>query len=224
MQGVEKVLLISGTDHHRLRQHQAVVDAAKESGVMHIAYTGVPMKDADTAATKALMESHFQTEDYIKASGLAYTFLRNALYMDGIPFFTGDKVLERGIHMPAGDGKVPYAMRREMGEAAANVLLQDGHENKEYNITGSDLYSFEDVAQALTQLSGKQVTYTDTDAATFITELKAAGVPEGLAGMIAGFAEDIKAHRFEITNSDLEQLLGRKPASLKDGLKELYKL
>ena len=224
MQSVTKVLLISGMDHHRLQQHQNVVDAAKAAGVAHIAYTGVPMKDAATSAIGFLMESHFQTEDYIKASGLAYTFLRNTLYTDGIPFFAGDKVLERGIHLPAGNGKVPYALRREMGEAAANVLLQDGHENKTYALTGTELSSFEDVAQALAQLSGKPVGYSDTDAAAFSAQLKEAGVPEGLAGIIAGFSADIKAHQFEVVSNDLEHLLGRKPLSLKEALKELYNL
>ncbi len=224
MQGIEKVLLISGLDPNRLEQHQNVVDAAKEAGVAHIAYTGVPVKDVQTSAVKPLLESHFQTEDYIKASGMAYTFLRNTLYTDGIPVFAGDKVLERGIHLPAGNGKVPYALRREMGEATANVLLQEGHKDQVYQITGAELYSFEDVARELSQLSGQEVTYTDADADTFTAQLKKAGVPEMGITIMAGFSADVKAHQYELLSNDLEQLLGRKPASLSMGLKELYNL
>lgn len=65
MQGIEKVLLISTVDQHRLQQHKNVVNAAKKAGVNHLVYTGVSMKDVNSSAIKVLMESHFQTENYI---------------------------------------------------------------------------------------------------------------------------------------------------------------
>jgi NAD(P)H dehydrogenase (quinone) len=224
MQGIEKVLLISTIDPHRIQQHKNVVDAAKRAGVKHIAYTGVSLNGLDTAATKMLMESHFQTEGYIKDSGLTYTFLRNSLYIDVIPMYVGEKVFETGILFPAGNGKVPYALRREMGEAAANVLLQSGHENKTYEITGSKSCSFTDIAHSLSELSGKNIAYTDVEATAFSEQLKQGGVPEMVVSLITGFATDIKNGQFEMERNDLETLLGRKPASLKDGLKEVYNL
>jgi len=224
MQGIEKVLLISTIDHHRIQQHKNVIDAAKKASIKHIAYTGVSLKDVNTSAIKILMESHFQTEDYIKESGLAYTFLRNTLYTDIIPMHVGEKVFETGIFVPAGNGKVPYALRREMGEAAANALLQNGHENKTYEITGSELYSYSDVAQTLSELSGKNIAYTDVEATAFSEQLKQGGVPDFLAFLKTGFATDIKNNQFGIVSKDLETLIGRKPTSLKDSLKGIYNL
>ena len=97
MQGIEKVLLIAGTDEDkRLQQHQNVVNAAKKAGVKCIAYTSRNLKDRNTLANK-LMVAHFQTEDYIKESGLAYTLFRNVLYMDSLPYFMGEKVFESGV-------------------------------------------------------------------------------------------------------------------------------
>ncbi len=223
MQGIEKVLLISTTDHHRLQQHKNVVDAAKKAGVEHILYTGVSIKDVNTSAVKILMESHFQTEDYIKESGLTYTFLRNSLYTDVIPFYVGEKVLETGILLPAGNGNVAYALRREMGEAAANVLLQNGHQNQIYEITGGELYSYKDVAKALSELSGKNIVYTDVEATKLSEQLKQADVPEIITSVIIGFATDIKNGQFERVSKDLENLLGRKPTALKEALKEIFK-
>ena len=222
MQGIEKVLLISTIDHHRLQQHKNVVDAAKRAGVKHILYTSASIKNVNTSAIKAIMESHFQTEDYIKRSGLKYTFLRNTLYTDVIPFYIGKKVLETGVFLPAGNGKVAYALRREMGEATANALLQNGHENKIYEITGSELYSYEDVAKALSELSGKSIAYTDIEPTKLSEQLKQAGNSELVAAVIIGFATDIKNHLFEIVSKDLENLLERKPTALKEALKELY--
>src|SRR5690606_35297292 len=129
-----------------------------------------------------------------------------------------------GIVLPAGDGQVPYALRREMGEAAANVLLQDGHENKTYEITGGALYSYADVTKALSELSGKDIAYTDVDAVAFTEQIKQAGVPEFVAFMITGLATDTKNHQFEGVSKDLEHLLGRRPLTLDAGLKEVYGL
>lgn len=219
---VDKVLLISGLDQNRLDQHKNVVDAAKNAGVKHIAYTGLAIKDIETSVVNSFMKSHFETEEYIIQSGLTYTFLRNSLYADALPMFVGGQVFDTGIYFPAGEGKVPFALRRELGEAAANALIQDGHDNKTYELAANELYSFDDVASALSELSGKSVRYTDVDAGQFCRSLVQAGVPESGIFMSAGFAEDIKRQQLEIVSNDLEHLLGRKPAILRDSLKEVY--
>ncbi len=168
VQGVNKVLLISSTDEgNRTQQHHNVIDAAKRVGVQSLAYTSRNLKNADTLAN-GLMKEHFQTEAYLKDSGLTYALFRNALYLDTVPQFVGgERVFAAGISVPAGDGKVAYALRSEQGEAIANALLESDSENKVYKLTGSDAWSFYDVADALTELSGKEVSYTPVDEATF---------------------------------------------------------
>src|SRR5450755_2086648 len=224
MKSIEKLLLISGNGPTRLQQHKNVVDAAKKAGIRHIVFTTIALKDMKTAAISPLMGDLYEAEDYIKDRGLTYTILRNTLYTGATPLFGGDKVIKTGIYLPTGNGKVPFALRREMGEAAANALLQSGHENQTYEITGSNLHSYEDVANAFSTLSGKTVNYTDADPMTFPAQLRAFGLPEIVVLLVTGFSADIKNHQFEIMTKDLEKLLGRKPASLKEGLKEVYNL
>jgi NAD(P)H dehydrogenase (quinone) len=223
MLGIEKVLLIAGTDEeNRIRQHQNVVNAAKNSGVKFIGYTSRNLKDRKTLVNK-LMEGHFQTEDYIIESGLNYAIFRNVLYMDTIPQFVGgEKVFETGINLPAGEGKVSYALRSEMGEAIANVLLEDD-ENKIYQFTGNEQYSFDDVAAALTELSGKTVNYTPVEKSKFESQMKERGTPEAVIQKVVGFITDIKNGQEDEVTFDLENQLGRKPATLTEGLKTLFK-
>jgi NAD(P)H dehydrogenase (quinone) len=224
MQGIEKVLLIAGTDEeNRLQQHQNVVDAAKKAGVQCIAYTSRTLKDRNTLVNQ-LMLGHFQTEDYIKASGLNYTLFRNVLYMDTIPQFVGgEKVFETGIYFPTGHGRVPFALRSEMGEAIAHVLLESDRSNRIYKLTGSETYSFDDVAATLSDLSGKKVAYTPADKSAFETQMKERGTPEAMVQKVVGFLTDIKNGQEEEVSPDLENLLGRQPTSLKEGLKVLFK-
>jgi NAD(P)H dehydrogenase (quinone) len=202
----------------RLQQHKC--GGAAKSGYQAYYLTSIALKDMKTSAIRRLMEDLYQAEDFAKESGLTYTVLRNT--HTGATPLLGEKVIKTGIYLPTGNGKVPFALRREMGEAAANVLLQNGHENQTYEITGSDLYSYEDVANELSALSGRTVNYADADPVTFPTQLKEFGLPEIVVLLVTGFSADIKNHQFEIVTRDLEKLLGRKPASLKVGLKEVF--
>lgn len=222
MKETETVLLISAGDQgDRMQEHRNVVDAAKKSGVQCIAYTSRSLKDRASLSNK-LMFDHFNTEDYIRESGLKYTIFRNALYMDVVPLFVGKQVFETGIFQPAGDGKVAYALRQEQGEAMANVLLNEVCQNQVYKFTGSEAYSFYDVADVLTDLSGKEVNYTAVENPAFEEIMKRKGLPEGMVKKIIDFNLDIKnGQEAEVTN-DLEMKLGRKPATLKEGLKVLF--
>src|SRR5699024_114865 len=75
VQGIDKVLLVSTVDHNRFQQQKNVVDEAKKTGVKHVAYTSGVLKDVDASPLKDHFKSHFQTEEYMKASGLSYTIL-----------------------------------------------------------------------------------------------------------------------------------------------------
>lgn len=222
-QGVDKLLLISSNDFNdRIGQHKNVVDAAKNAGVKHIFYTGVSLKDIENSPIKPLLGDHYETEDYIKASGLTYTFLQNSLYFEVIPMFVGANVLETGIYFSAGDGKVAFASRHDLGEATANILTTVGHENKTYNLTGSEAYSFADIANELSELSSKTITYVNPEADAFEAMLKQFGLPDGIVLMSVLFAAAIKNDDFNLPNNTLEQLLGRKTTDLKSFLKSTY--
>lgn len=222
-QGVEKVLLISSSDiQDRLGQQKRAVDAAKEAGVKHILYTGVSMQNLESSALKPFMGVHFDTEKYILDSGLTYTFLRDNLYADVIPVFVGNQAVETGINFPAGNGRVPYTLRTEMAEAFANVLTTAGHENKTYEISNVESYSYQDVADALSTHSGKTVAYNDVSVEDFSKALSEAGVPEEMIGFSLGFATATKDGDFDVPNTHLEQLLGRKPSSLDQFIGEIY--
>jgi NAD(P)H dehydrogenase (quinone) len=225
MQGIEKVLLISGGgEDDALQQHYNVIDAATRAGVRYLAYTSRALKDASTLANH-LMVRHFQTEAYLQASGLRYVIFRNILYLDTLPLFTGPQVADTGINLPAGQGKVAYALRSEMGEAIARVLLLDStYDNRIYHFTGSEAYSFDDVAAALTTVFGKPIRYTPVERAAFEARLQARGVPEQAIERTVGFMTDIKNGQEAAVSPELERILGRKPTSLIEGVRLLYPL
>ncbi len=220
--GIDKLLLISTMDQNRFEQHKNVIDAAKNQGVKHIVYTSLAIKDIQTSGVKDLMISHFQTEDYIKASGLTYTILRNTMYADALTQILGENALNQDINLPGGNGKVPYALRREMGEGTANLLLQDGHENKTYDIVGSASFGYKEIAATLSQLTGNKIHYNDIAEDDLKNFLKQIGLPDFAIYLHAGTLYDIKTAQYEIESNTLETLLGRPTASPTEFIKELF--
>ncbi|RZK30804.1 MAG: SDR family oxidoreductase, partial [Hymenobacter sp.] len=177
--GVDKLFLVSSNDiPNRVSQHTNAINAAKEAGVQHVVYTSFQRKTEDgSSAASFIAEAHLATEKLLKESGLAYTILKNALYLEVLPLFMGP-VLETGtLYLPAGEGKVPYASRADMGAAGAAVLTGTGHENQSYELSADTSYSFADIANILSDLSGKTIRYVSPAAEEFGTQLAAAGVP-----------------------------------------------
>jgi len=223
LQGVDKLLLISSNEvADSLIQQKSVINAAKENGVGHIVYTGMEIKNYETTAIPFVSQVHKDTTDYLKETGIVYTILNNTLYADSIGKFSGETFLESGIFFPAGDGKLPWVPRAEMGEAAAVVLTTSGHEHKTYAITADTAYSFEEIAGMLSAITGKEVKYLKPDLNTFSDGLVKAGVPKEIVSFLGGFGTAIKNGEFDTHCSDLENLLGRKPMELKEFLKITY--
>ncbi|MFT3705169.1 MAG: SDR family oxidoreductase [Agriterribacter sp.] len=221
---VDQLLLISGNDiANRTQQQASAVKAAKEAGVKHILYTSFERKNESADSPIApIALSHLATEKSIVDSGIPYTILRNNLYLDYVPLFLGEKVLETGVFWPAGKGRLAAATRENMAEAIANVLAGSGHENKSYHISTPENFSLADVATVLSSITGKSVPYLDPSAEDYKQALQQAGVPAEYIGVFAGFAEATKQGEFDSTSTDLEKLLGRKPTNLQQHLQVVY--
>ena len=225
--GIDKLYLVSGNDiPNRLKQHENVIKAAKEAGVNHIVYTSFQRKNESASSPIAFIEdAHLKTEAALKNSGLTYTILEHGLYADIIPFFTGEKLMEtKTIFLPAGDGKTAFALRTDMAEAGANILLDDTgkYDNKSIEITGNEALSWSDIAGMISTITSSHINYVSPTVAEFNSALNNAGAPEEIAQMLGGFNLAIGEGAFENVTSDLENILGRAPKTVYAFLQSVY--
>ncbi len=224
-QGIDKLLLISSSEMgNRAAQHINVINAAKEAGVKHIVYTSfIRQKDDPNSALWFIAKDHVETEEYLMNCGISYTIFKNGFYMDMITDFIGQNVLETQIvFLPAGDGKVSFALRKEIAGALANMLTTDGHENKSYDIGGEETVSFGEIADFLTEISGKKINYVSPDLETYKQELAKHNVPEMYINLFAAFAVAFSENSMDVKSKDLNMLLGRNATDVKSFLAKTF--
>lgn len=217
LQGIDKLLLISANEiGRRTPQHKAVIEAAKQAGVPYIAYTS--LLRADTSPL-GLAQEHRETEALIQDSGLAYTFLRNNWYSDNY-LATVQQIAESGVLYGASqDGKISSASREDYAEAAAKVLASAGHENKTYELAGSESFTKADLAQFIGQAAQKSVTYQNLSADDLRQGLTQAGLPTHLIDVIVDADVQTAKGAMYSDSKDLEQLIGRKTTRIQDAIK-----
>ncbi len=167
LSGIETLLLVSATEtDDRIARHLSAVDAAAAASVHRIAYVSFVGASAD--ATFTLARHHWRTEQHLRSAGIAFTFLRDSLYQDALPYWVsadpagssslGSECVIRG---PAGDGRVGFVARDDIADAAVAVLLDSSgvHDGETYVLTGPQALTFYEVADALSQASGRAVAY-----------------------------------------------------------------
>jgi uncharacterized protein YbjT (DUF2867 family) len=148
--------MVSGAEHpDRVSQHRSFIDAAAAAGVSHLVYTS--FYGASPTATFTLARDHHATEEHIRASGLAYTFLRDNLYADFFPLMADQQGVIRG---PAGDGRVAAVAIDDIAAVAAEVLRDPAaHAGETYDLTGPVPLTLHEVAEIVTASGARTVRY-----------------------------------------------------------------
>jgi len=220
LDGVDVLVLVSGSAvGQRVRQHGAVIDAAKGGGVGRVVYTSAP--HADTSPL-ILAPEHKATEELLAASGLSTTILRNGWYTEN---YVGDvqQARETGeIAHSTGDGRVASASRADYAEAAAVVALgaRDGaHDGAVYELSGDVAWDLDELAAAAADLLGRPVTYRRLTPEEHREQLLAAGLDEGTAGFVVALDGNTRDGLLAETSGDLARLIGRPTTPLAEGLR-----
>src|SRR5215217_10711 len=157
LRGAETVFLVSGRESPtRLDEHKSAVDAAARAGVERIVYTSFANASPDTAFI--LGRQHHATEEHIRASGVAYTFLRDNLYLDFVPFFASPEGVIAG---PAGDGAAAFVARDDVADVAVAALTESGHDAQAYTLTGGKALTLAEAAAVMSEAIGRKVVYKD---------------------------------------------------------------
>ncbi|WP_457150250.1 SDR family oxidoreductase [Mesorhizobium sp. P5_C1] len=218
--GAGRALIISTNELEvqgkRREQQLAAVTAASKAGVAHLLYTSMPNPEPGSPVHFA--PDHYDTEQAIKASGIAYTIFRNGWYDENL-FMATPQILASGQwYTSAGDGRISYGARDDLAAAIAAGLASGINESATYTLTGPQAFTTAEVAALVTEVTGKpiQVVQLSDDALT--EGMKAAGLPEPFAKLLVSFDATTRGGGLGMVTDAVEKLSGRKSVSLKQFL------
>lgn len=217
LEGIERLLLVSSpTPGDRVRQHSAVIDAAKAADVEFVVYTSVLRADETELI---LAPEHAATEDVLQGSGLLFAVARNGWYMEN---YTArlPEYLERGEFFgAAGDGRVSAATRADYAEAAVSLLTGDVVDQQGYWELGGPAFTMADLAATITEVTGTTVVYRDLAPDELTASMVSAGADQGTAEFVTALEASTARGELETDSPALENLLGRAPTSLADAVR-----
>jgi len=211
LEGVETLLMVSAAENeHRLAQHRTFVDAAQQAGVQHVVYTSFLAAAPDAVFT--LGRDHYWTEEHIRAAGLAYTFLRDNLYLDFMPLLAGEDGVIRG---PAGDGRVSAVARADVARVATVVLTEPAaHHNVTYDLTGREALTLAEVAAQLSEHHATPISYHDETVDEAYASRASYGAPDWQVDAWVSTYTSIASGSQAVISSDVERLTGRPALTL----------
>ena len=213
LMGVRTLLMVSGSESaDRLEQHRTFVDAAVVAGVEQIVYTS--FIGASAHCTFTLGRDHWATEEHIRSSGMAFTFLRDNFYLDFLPLTVGEDGVIRG---PAGEGRVSAVARADVARVAAAVLLDpESHRATTYDLTGPESLSLTEAATIIGEATGREVTfYDETVDEAYASRLKWQAPAWQYDAWVSTYTA-IAAGEVERVTDDVLRVTGRAPVGLRE--------
>ncbi len=178
LNGVDAVFLL--TDGLSIAAHgERLVAAALRAGVKRIVKLSV--LGVGHGATDLITSGHRDSEQAIRDSGIAWTFLRPTAFMSNAlnwaPMITTDQV----VHAPFAAGRAAVVDPADIAAVAAACLAQDGHDHRVYELAGPAPLSPPDQVAILSRVLDRELRYAEADPADMAAQLLSYGMPEDLA-------------------------------------------
>lgn len=160
---------LSDTDKY----FRPLIDRAKRAGVQHIVFLSVQ------GAGENRFIPHHKIEALVRESGIPYTFLRPAYFMQNFTTtLRKDLVEKKQVFLPAG--KAPFALIdvRDIGTVAARVLQHpEAHRGKAYDLTNAEQLTFGAMADIISRVTGKPIRYQSPNLISFFRTKRKEGTP-----------------------------------------------
>jgi uncharacterized protein YbjT (DUF2867 family) len=180
LRGVEKVFLLPPADPLMDVLQKNLIDAAARAGVRHVVHLSATC--ADERQPSVSLGGHGRGERDLEASGLGWTHLRPNSFFQNTLFDAESIRIENRFYSCVGDACFAKVDTRDVGAVAAVVLTEAGHEGRIYQIDGPESFTYEQMAEKLSEVLGRRIEYVDMPGTQYVLLLKEqAGFPAWLA-------------------------------------------
>lgn len=185
---------------------RAFLAAAKTAGVKHVVLlSGRGEEEAEAA------------ERVLQASGLDWTVLRASWFMQNFSEnYMRDELLSGSLTLPVGPTKEPFIDADDIADVAVAALTEAGHRNQLYELTGPELFSFNEAVSEIAGATGRALSFHPVSFADYEAALREQALPEDVITLLRYLFTELFDGRNANVAHGVEEALGRKPRRFAD--------
>jgi len=217
--GVDKVFLSTPMDSKIAERECRVIEKAVAGGVKHI----VKIYGAVEHDDDPLITQHKKAIGTLENSGLAWSLVSPNSVMETSILTHAPFIVEAGaLFGMSGHGKVGFVALKDVARIGAHVFTTEGHNGKNYEVTGPAAVDLYDVAAAISKAIGKEIPYEDMPEEEFASMVQeATGMSaEALETSIICHLRCWKHGKAEKVTETFFELIGSQPTSVAEWAEE----
>lgn len=204
--GVDRAFVLTTIVPSTVELFQNFFDAAKRTTGAHV----VKFSALGAGyANSVVQQQHTDSDEALIASGLPYTILRpNSFYQNML--WSAESIKASGqFYLPFGDAEQSLVDVRDLVAVVAKALTEDGFANQTYELVGPEGLSYYEIANQLSSLIGKEVTYVPISSEAALQGMVDSGMPEWTAKALAELYSVFATGEYAGTNDNVQQILGK---------------
>jgi (4-alkanoyl-5-oxo-2,5-dihydrofuran-3-yl)methyl phosphate reductase len=209
LDGVERVFVVNVGPEIAARD-LALAMAARAAGVRHLVKLSSFGAQRDTSGLGAW---HAQGEAGIRASGIAWTFVRPGAFMTNCLAWAPTIKAQGAVFSATADGRLASIDTDDVAAVSVAALTQSGHEGRAYDLTGHEALTHAQMAAAIGKAIGRTLVVRAITDENVRENLARTGMPPAIVDALAEFPRMIRAGAMATVTDDFERVLGRKPRS-----------
>lgn len=211
LEGVQKIFLMRPPQLTDMDSTlNPFVDYAKSEGVEHIVFVSLLGVEDNSRVP------HYAAEQHIKSSKVPYTFLRPSFFMQNLSTTHKAEIRDKDeIYVPVGKAKTSFIDARDIGVVAARVLVEAGHQNKSYDLTGSESLDYYEAAEIFTEVLARKITYRNPSIPAFVWHSLRQGQALMFVLVMAMLYSNTRKGLADVITDDVSRLLGRPPITFR---------
>jgi uncharacterized protein YbjT (DUF2867 family) len=206
--GCDHLFSIPPNTLNQAQQEIHLFQATKRANIRRVVKLSTVKSDPESPCQ--FFKQHAIAEQYLKQSGIEFTILRSNSFMQNFLWFTHEMKTKGTLSLPMKAAKTAPIDIRDVVRVSCATLLEEGHEGKVYNLTGSGLLSLQEIAEKLSTATNKKITYIDTSPLDFKQTLIQSGVSEWFAEALAISWQIASEGKPSITNA-VAKVGGKQP-------------
>jgi uncharacterized protein YbjT (DUF2867 family) len=187
--------------------------SALEHGVKAI--VNMSQISARREATSHAARNHWLAERLLDRWGVPVTHLRPTFFAEWTTYFAQTVREKNLLVLPFGEARFAPIAAEDQGRVIASILTNPApHVGKTYRLYGPQEITQHDVADVLTRITGRKITYVPVEIPAFLDVLKQLGFNDHFQQHIASVAQDARDGVFSGTSNDVHHVSGQKPTDM----------